>query len=443
MVRSIYRFEGQVTVFHPGTGRYRCLYPSPPPPELAPSCAEGGVLGVLPGIVGSLQASEALKLVLGEGDTLAGRLLLFDALGTTFDEVAIRRNPEAPSAATPRRSPSTSTTSSSAQPCRGRTRDRRPDPPTLGTRSAARHVEARGATIRELLDDLVERHPALGSQILANGGIAPFVNVYLRGEDVRTLDGLDTAVTEGDTVILLPAMAGGAPTPPPRGSAAELGRLHAARAPRPCSNARGRAALPVARACSTSEGRRSSSSGGSPPGRGVDLREARRAEPHGIDQDRVAKSIEAAEASGELEPGRALLEPTSGNTGISLALVAALKGYPLTCVMPRNATERRRLLRLYGADIVSSPAPGRARTAPSAWRSRWPRTTPVVRPVPVREPANPRAHYEGTAPRSRPRSTGSTPRRWPARAGWAPAVGCARRSPTSSSPPPSRCPAIP
>ena len=94
---SIYRFEGQVTVFHPGNGPcYRCLYPSPPPPELAPSCAEGGVLGVLPGIVGSLQASEALKLVLGEGDTLAGRLLLFDALGTTFDEVAIRRNPECP-----------------------------------------------------------------------------------------------------------------------------------------------------------------------------------------------------------------------------------------------------------------------------------------------------------------------------------------------------------
>jgi molybdopterin/thiamine biosynthesis adenylyltransferase/rhodanese-related sulfurtransferase len=94
---SIYRFEGQVTVFHPGNGPcYRCLYPSPPPPELAPSCAEGGVLGVLPGIVGSLQASEALKLVLGVGDTLAGRLLLFDALGTTFDEVAIRRNPECP-----------------------------------------------------------------------------------------------------------------------------------------------------------------------------------------------------------------------------------------------------------------------------------------------------------------------------------------------------------
>jgi sulfur-carrier protein adenylyltransferase/sulfurtransferase len=94
---SIYRFEGQVTVFDPDNGPcYRCLYPSPPPPELAPSCAEGGVLGVLPGIVGSLQASEALKLVLGVGESLAGRLLLFDALGTTFDEVTIRRNPQCP-----------------------------------------------------------------------------------------------------------------------------------------------------------------------------------------------------------------------------------------------------------------------------------------------------------------------------------------------------------
>jgi molybdopterin/thiamine biosynthesis adenylyltransferase/rhodanese-related sulfurtransferase len=94
---SIYRFEGQVTVFAPGAGPcYRCLYPAPPPPELAPSCAEGGVLGVLPGIVGSLQASEALKLVLGAGDTLIGRLLLFDALGTTFDEVGVRRDPSCP-----------------------------------------------------------------------------------------------------------------------------------------------------------------------------------------------------------------------------------------------------------------------------------------------------------------------------------------------------------
>jgi sulfur-carrier protein adenylyltransferase/sulfurtransferase len=94
---SIFRFEGQVTLFHPGVGPcYRCLFPQPPPPELAPSCAEGGVLGVLPGIIGSIQANETLKHILRRGDSLAGRLLLFDALGTTLDEVIVRRNPECP-----------------------------------------------------------------------------------------------------------------------------------------------------------------------------------------------------------------------------------------------------------------------------------------------------------------------------------------------------------
>jgi len=94
---SIYRFEGQATVFNPGAGPcYRCLFPTPPPPELAPSCAEGGVLGVLPGIIGSLQANEALKLLLGIGDTLQGRLLLFDALAATFDEVTVKRDPNCP-----------------------------------------------------------------------------------------------------------------------------------------------------------------------------------------------------------------------------------------------------------------------------------------------------------------------------------------------------------
>ena len=94
---SIYRFEGQVTVFKPYEGPcYRCLFPTPPPPELAPSCAEGGVLGVLPGVIGSLQASEALKLALGIGEPLIGRLLLFDALTATFDEVKLRRDPECP-----------------------------------------------------------------------------------------------------------------------------------------------------------------------------------------------------------------------------------------------------------------------------------------------------------------------------------------------------------
>src|SRR5438105_2878356 len=94
---SIYRFEGQVTVFKPHEGPcYRCLFPEPPPPELAPSCAEGGVLGVLPGIVGSLQTNEAIKLAAEIGDPLVGRLLLFDALATEFNEVKIERRADCP-----------------------------------------------------------------------------------------------------------------------------------------------------------------------------------------------------------------------------------------------------------------------------------------------------------------------------------------------------------
>jgi sulfur-carrier protein adenylyltransferase/sulfurtransferase len=94
---SIFRFEGQATVFgYPGGPCYRCLYPEPPPPGLVPSCAEGGVLGVLPGIVGSIQAMETIKLILGTGEPLVGRLLLFDALAMRFRELKLRKNPSCP-----------------------------------------------------------------------------------------------------------------------------------------------------------------------------------------------------------------------------------------------------------------------------------------------------------------------------------------------------------
>ncbi|QDE89514.1 molybdopterin biosynthesis protein MoeB [Myxococcus xanthus] len=94
---SIFRFEGQVTSFVPGQGPcYRCLYPAPPPPELAPSCAEAGVLGVLPGVIGLLQATEALKLILDQGEALVGRLLTFDALGTRFQDLKLRRDTQCP-----------------------------------------------------------------------------------------------------------------------------------------------------------------------------------------------------------------------------------------------------------------------------------------------------------------------------------------------------------
>ncbi|MHB8527371.1 MAG: molybdopterin-synthase adenylyltransferase MoeB [Candidatus Acidiferrales bacterium] len=94
---SIFRFEGQASIFgYPGGPCYRCLYPEPPPPGLVPSCAEGGVLGVLPGIIGCIQAMETIKLILGSGEPLVGRLLLFDALGMRFRELKLRKNPECP-----------------------------------------------------------------------------------------------------------------------------------------------------------------------------------------------------------------------------------------------------------------------------------------------------------------------------------------------------------
>lgn len=94
---SIFRFEGQASVFWPEKGPcYRCLYPEPPPPGLVPSCAEGGVLGILPGVVGGIQATEALKILLGVGEPLVGRLLLYDALAMRFEELKLRRDPKCP-----------------------------------------------------------------------------------------------------------------------------------------------------------------------------------------------------------------------------------------------------------------------------------------------------------------------------------------------------------
>jgi len=243
-------------------------------------------------------------------------------------------------------------------------------PPTLRTEvGGAREVEAAGGTLRDVLSDLAERFPGLGRQVLEDGaGIAPFVNVYLDREDVRTLQGLDTPVSEGATVILLPAMAGGQQTITPslletvgRTPHVELARLA------PHAGVRLYAKL---------EGQN----------------------PTGSIKDRVAKAmIEAAEASGELAPGRELLEPTSGNTGISLAMVARLKGYPLTCVVPENATaERLKLLELYGARIVFSPASQGSNGAVRLALSLAERDPRLFMPFQYANEANPRAHYEGT-----------------------------------------------
>ena len=103
---SIYRFEGQATVFQPFEGPcYRCLFPEAPPSHLAPSCEEGGVLGVLPGVIGSLQATEAIKLLLGIGSSLVGRLALYDALESRLDELRVPRDPSCPACSDPDRLP--------------------------------------------------------------------------------------------------------------------------------------------------------------------------------------------------------------------------------------------------------------------------------------------------------------------------------------------------
>jgi cysteine synthase B len=243
-------------------------------------------------------------------------------------------------------------------------------PPTLrDAAGGAREVEVPGGTLRDVLAELVSRFPALGRQVLENGnGLAPYVNVYVDNEDIRTLDGLDTPVREGSTVILLPAMAGGERTLT-RSILGTIGDTPLVELPR------------VA------------------PHEGVRLyAKLEGANPTGSLKDRVAQAmVEAAEASGELVPGRELLEPTSGNTGISLALVAKLKGYSLTCVLPENSTpERSKLLELYGAKLVFSPASegsnGAVRRALDL-AEREPRYFMLNQ---YANEANPRAHYEGT-----------------------------------------------
>jgi len=230
-------------------------------------------------------------------------------------------------------------------------------------------VDAAGATVREVLEDLAARYPALGGQLFDDGEIAPFVNVYLGSEDVRTLDGLDTAVADGQTVILLPAMAGG------QGPALAPSLLDLV------------GSTPLIELPNLA------------PHEGVRLfAKLEGQNPTGSIKDRVAKAmIEAAEASGELETGRELLEPTSGNTGISLAMVAKLKGYPLTCVLPANATDERvRLLELYGAKVVFSPAAEGSNGSVRLALRLAERDSRYFMPFQYANEANPRAHYEGT-----------------------------------------------
>ncbi len=248
-------------------------------------------------------------------------------------------------------------------------------PPTLRAEAGgARQVEASGTTMREVLEDLSGRYPGLGGQILLNGDIAPFVNVYLDNEDVRTMQGLDTPVAADSTIILLPAMAGGhTPVARPQLVASSLldliGSTPLVELPRISPN-------PAVKIYAKLEAQN----------------------PTGSIKDRVAKAmIETAEARGELAPGRELLEPTSGNTGISLAMVATLKGYPLTCVMPESATsERVRMLEIFGAKVIFSPAAEASNGAVRVALELAEQDPRYFMPFQYANEANPRAHYEGT-----------------------------------------------
>ena len=191
---SIYRFEGQVTVFNPGEGPcYRCLFPTPPPPELAPSCAEGGVLGVLPGIIGSFQANEALKLLLGIGEPLVGPAAAASTRSARpFDEVALQRDPSCPVCGD---HPTITEYVDYVEFCAGGARVTTVRiPPTLRAEAGGeREVSARRDRTRGARGPL-RRFPPRAAAVRERR-IAPFVNVYLDGEDVRTLDGLETAST--------------------------------------------------------------------------------------------------------------------------------------------------------------------------------------------------------------------------------------------------------
>ena len=211
---SILGFEGQLSVFHPYEGPcYRCLYPTPPPAELAPSCGADGVLGVLPGVMGLLQAVEVIKLVTGAGDPMVGRLLLYDALGTTFTELKVRRDPDCPICS---RDPDVDLRRRDGRLPRLRSVLRRGRlsrlrlvcPPHEHGQDPARPARVRGrreggrrpsgANVGEVLRSLAEQHPATESQLFSEEGeLNRYVNVYLNDEDVRVLDGLDTGVSRG------------------------------------------------------------------------------------------------------------------------------------------------------------------------------------------------------------------------------------------------------
>ncbi len=251
-------------------------------------------------------------------------------------------------------------------------------PPVLRPQvGGARQVEVSGATLREALDDLFAQFPAVRDQIVdAEGQINRFVNVYVSNEDVRLGQGLETPVPDGSTVIVLPAMAGGSVFPPNvcRGGGDVLSAI-----------------------------------GGTPLVELPNLRPAGGARiwsklemlnPSGSIKDRVALSmIESAEAQGLLSPGQTIIEPTSGNTGIALAMICAVKGYKFRAVMPESATpERIQQISMYGAEIVFSPGELGSNGGVALARELAAADPSLYMPFQYANPENPNAHYRTTGP---------------------------------------------
>ena len=218
---AILGFDGQLSVFKPYEGPcYRCLFPVPPPAELAPSCGANGVLGVLPGTMGLLQATEVIKLILDVGNPAIGRLIMYDALAATTTEVKIRRDPECPICS--RDPEEISDEEMGVFPdyeafcaggrtvgLSGRGRTVRIPPvlrPAVGGRE---EINADGDNVGEILRASSRRTRDADQLFAADGELNRYVNVYLNDEDVRVLDGLDTTVGTSDTLVILPAMAGG------------------------------------------------------------------------------------------------------------------------------------------------------------------------------------------------------------------------------------------
>ena len=228
---SILGFDGQLSTFVPHEGPcYRCLYPVPPPPELAPSCGANGVLGVMAGVMGLLQANEVIKLAAGIGEPLVGRLLLYESLGTRFTELKVKRDPRVSDLRrrTLPRSPrgrwvQLSRLRALLRGARARALAGRRLTATVSTMPTVKippaaapadrgrgELTVGGSTVGEVLSALADTHPDTRGQLFSEDGeLNRYVNVYLNDEDVRVLDGLKTGVSDADTVVILPAMAGG------------------------------------------------------------------------------------------------------------------------------------------------------------------------------------------------------------------------------------------